>query len=197
MKQTLLFFASIWVFLCTTGVQAQVKIGYMNPSVILAQLDEVAVVDQLIEQLVQERDSELMSKANQLQQDFVAYEEARSMLNEDARIIREKNLLDRDQQLQEERENYLNEITQKRAQLLQPIIEKIDQIMAEVAQEKELDLILNEATSYGDAIVFFSSEELNITQEVLTRMIVSEIMIKINQLIKLSICGYVLQLFYF
>ena len=173
MKQTFLFFASIWVFLYTAGVQAQVKIGYMNPSVILAQLDEVAVVDQLIEQLVQERDSELMSKANQLQQDFAAYEEARSMLNEDARIIREKDLLDRDQQLQEERENYLNEITQKRAQLLQPIIEKIDQIMAEVAQEKELDLILNEATSYGDAIVFFSSEELNITQEVLTRMIAS------------------------
>ena len=136
-------------------------------------MDEVAVVDQLIEQLVQERDSELMSIANQLQQDFVAYEEARSMLNEDARIIREKDLLDRDQQLQEERENYLNEITQKRAQLLQPIIEKIDQIMAEVAQEKGLDLILNEATSYGDAIVFFSSEELNITQEVLTRMIAS------------------------
>lgn len=173
MKQTFLFFASIWVFLCTAGVQAQVKIGYMNPSVILAQLDEVAVVDQLIEQLVQERDSELMSKANQLQKDFVAYEEARSMLNEEARLIREKDLLDRDQQLQEERENYLNEITQKRAQLLQPIIEKIDQIMAEVAQEKGLDLILNEATSYGDAIVFFSSEELNITQEVLTRMIVS------------------------
>ena len=67
MKQTLLFFASIWVFLCTAGIQAQVKIGYMNPTVILAQLDEVTVVDQLIEQLVQERDSELMSKANQLQ----------------------------------------------------------------------------------------------------------------------------------
>ena len=82
------------------------------------------------------------------------------MLNEETRLIREKDLLDRDQQLQEERENYLNEITQKRAQLLQPIIEKIDQIMAEVAQEKGLDLILNEATSYGDAIVFFSSKNL-------------------------------------
>tara|TARA_B100000575_G_C23142164_1_gene665063 strand:- start:2899 stop:3438 length:540 start_codon:yes stop_codon:yes gene_type:complete len=173
MKQTYLFFAFMWVFLCTAEVQAQVKIGYMNPSMILAQLDEVAVVDQLIEQLIQERDSELMSKANQLQKDFIAYEEARSMLNEEARLIREEDLLARDQQLQEERENYLNEITQKRAQLLQPIIEKIDQIMAEVAQEKELDLILNETTSYGDAIVFFSSEELNITQEVLKRMFVS------------------------
>ncbi|MBK97864.1 MAG: hypothetical protein CL672_03620 [Balneola sp.] len=173
MFRTYLFFASVWVLLCTAGVQAQVKIGYMNPTVILAQLDEVAVVDQVIEQLVQERDSELMSKANQLQKDFVAYEEARSMLNEEARLTREKDLLARDQQLQEERENYLNEITQKRAQLLQPIIERIDQIMAKVAQEKGLDLILNEATSYGDVIVFFSSEEFNITQEVLSRMIVS------------------------
>ena len=56
--------------------QAQVKIGYMNPSVVLAQLEEVAVVDQLVEQLVQTRDQELMAKANELQADFVAYEEA-------------------------------------------------------------------------------------------------------------------------
>ena len=173
MKQHIIFPALLWIFLFTVEAQAQVKIGYMNPSVVLSQLDEVAFVDQQIEQLVQERDTELMSKANQLQQDFVAYEEARSMLNEEARIIREEDLLARDQQLQEERENYLNEITQKRAQLLQPIIEKMDQVMAEVAQEKGLDLILNEATSLGDAIVFFSAEELNITQEVLSRMITS------------------------
>ena len=173
MKQHFIFSALLWIFLLTIDAQAQIKIGYMNPSVVLSQLDEVAFVEQQIEQLVQQRDTELMSKANQLQQDFVAYEEARSMLNEEARIIREEDLLARDQQLQEERENYLNEITQKRALLLQPIIEKMDQVMAEVAQEKGLDLILNEATSLGDAIVFFSAEELNITQEVLSRMITS------------------------
>ena len=173
MKQHFIFSALLWIFLLTIDAQAQIKIGYMNPSVVLSQLDEVAFVEQQIEQLVQQRDTELMSKANQLQQDFVAYEEARSMLNEEARIIREEDLLARDQQLQEERENYLNEITQKRALLLQPIIEKMDQVMAEVAQEKGLDLILNEATSFGDAIVFFSAEELNITQEVLSRMITS------------------------
>ena len=173
MKQHFIFSALLWIFLLTIEAQAQIKIGYMNPSVVLSQLDEVAFVEQQIEQLVQQRDTELMSKANQLQQDFVAYEEARSMLNEEARIIREEDLLARDQQLQEERENYLNEITQKRALLLQSIIEKMDQVMAEVAQEKGLDLILNEATSFGDAIVFFSAEELNITQEVLSRMITS------------------------
>ena len=150
--------------------QAQVKIGYMNPSIVLAQLEEVAFVDQMVEQLIQTRDQELIAKANKLQADFVAYEEARSMLTEEARVSREENLLARDQELQEERENYLNEITQKRAQLLQPIIEKMDRIMSEVAQERGLDLVLNEATSYGDAIIFFSADNLNITEDVLNRM---------------------------
>lgn len=104
MKQHFIFSALLWIFLLTIEAQAQIKIGYMNPSVVLSQLDEVAFVEQQIEQLVQQRDTELMSKANQLQQDFVAYEEARSMLNEEARIIREEDLLARDQQLQEERE---------------------------------------------------------------------------------------------
>ena len=42
--------------------------------------------------------------------------------------------------------------------------------MSEVAQEQGLDLVLNEATSYGDAIIFFSADNLNITEEVLSRM---------------------------
>ena len=101
MKQHFICSALLRVILFTVETQAQVKSGYMNPTVVLSQLDEVAFVDQQIEQLVQERDTELMTKANQLQQDFVAYEEARSMLNEEARIIREEDLLARDQQLQE------------------------------------------------------------------------------------------------
>ena len=44
-----------------------------------------------------------MAKANQLQQDFAAYEEAKGMLNEEAQVTREEDLLARDQQLQEER----------------------------------------------------------------------------------------------
>jgi outer membrane protein len=170
MKKLPFYFFLIVSFIVSTEAFAQVKIGYMNPSVVLAQLEEVAFVDQQIEELVQTRDQELIAKANQLQADFVAYEEARSMLTEEARASREENLLARDQELQEERENYLNEITQKRAQLLQPIIEKMDRIMSEVAQERGLDLVLNEATSYGDAIIFFSAENLNITEDVLNRM---------------------------
>jgi outer membrane protein len=170
MKKLPFYFFLIVSFIFSTEAFAQVKIGYMNPSVVLAQLEEVAFVDQQIEELVQTRDQELIAKANQLQADFVAYEEARSMLTEEARASREENLLARDQELQEERENYLNEITQKRAQLLQPIIEKMDRIMSEVAQERGLDLVLNEATSYGDAIIFFSADNLNITEDVLNRM---------------------------
>jgi len=170
MKKLPFYFFLIVSFIVSTEAFAQVKIGYMNPSVVLAQLEEVAFVDQQIEELVQTRDQELIAKANQLQADFIAYEEARSMLTEEARASREENLLARDQELQEERENYLNEITQKRAQLLQPIIEKMDRIMSEVAQERGLDLVLNEATSYGDAIIFFSAENLNITEDVLNRM---------------------------
>ncbi len=170
MKKLPFYFFLIVSFIVSTEAFAQVKIGYMNPSVVLAQLEEVAFVDQQIEELVQTRDQELIAKANQLQADFVAYEEARSMLTEEARASREENLLARDQELQEERENYLNEITQKRAQLLQPIIEKMDRIMSEVAQERGLDLVLNEATSYGDAIIFFSADNLNITEDVLNRM---------------------------
>jgi hypothetical protein len=33
-----------------------------------------------------------------------------------------------------------------------------------------LDLILNEGTSYGDAIIFFASEENNVTDEIIEKL---------------------------
>ena len=150
---------------------AQVKVGYMNPAAVLAQLDEVAAVEEQIQNLIEERDQELLSKSSQLQQDFITYEEGKSVLSADARAAREQELMDRNAQLEEERDNYLNEIRQRRSQLMEPIVTKMDAVIATVAQEKGLDIVLNEGTSYGDAIVFYSSEDgVNITDEVLSRL---------------------------
>merc|ERR1712193_90217 len=101
----------------------------------------------------------LIAKSTQLQQDLAAYEEGKALLNEEARATKEQELLKRDQELQAERDTYLNEVRQKRSMMLQPIIMRMDSVMTDIAEEMNLDLILNQGTSYGDAIIFYAQDE--------------------------------------
>lgn len=150
---------------------AQVKIGYMNPAQVLSELEEVAVIEQQIESLIDTRDKDLIAKSTQLQQDLATYEEGKAVLSAEARASKEKEFLDRNDELDSERETYLNEIRQKRSQMMTPILEKMDEAIKAIATEMGLDLVLNEVTSYGDAIIFYSNEEkLNITSQVVAKL---------------------------
>lgn len=163
--------AVLIALLFTVSSQAQIKIGFMNPAEVLAQMEEVQIIDQEIQKLIETRDTELLDKSTQLQQDFATYEEGKTVLSAEARAQKEQEFLDRNAALEQDRETYLNEIRQKRAQMMAPIIEKMDVAIKSIAEEMGLDLVLNQMTSYGDAIVFFSSEErLNITSQVLAKL---------------------------
>lgn len=165
------FSVILLMLILTTSAFAQVKIGYMNPGQVLNELDAVVSVETQIDSLVAQRDRELIAKSNQLQQDFATYEESKTVLSADARATKEQELIDRNQQIETDRENYLNEIRQRRAQLMEPIIGLMDQAIKSVSTELGLDMVLNEITSYGDAIIFYSSEEkLNITSLVIEKI---------------------------
>ncbi len=169
MKKLLLSIFLVSLF--TIGLKAQVKIAYMNPNAVLAQLEEVVAIDQQIEALINQRDQEIINKANALQQAFTDYEAIRLSLSPEEQQAREAELLQQNQDLETERDSYLNEIRQRRAQLLQPIIEQMDAAIQKIATQMEVDMVLNEGTSYGDAIVFYANEDrLNITNQVLAEL---------------------------
>lgn len=167
-KRILLLIAVVATF---GAVQAQVKIAYMNPNEVLVQLEEVAAIDQQIQALIAQRDEEIIGKATQLQQAFTDYESERLALTPEQQQAKEQDLLQQNQDLETERDSYLNEIRQRRAQLMQPIIERMDAAIQKIATSMEIDLVLNEGTSYGDAIVFYANaERLNITNQVLEEL---------------------------
>lgn len=166
-----LLLITLFSIAATIGSVAQVNIGYMNPAQVLSQLEEVSGIEQQIEQLIDQRDQELITKSTALQQEFAAYEQAANTMTPDQQVAKEQELLAKNQELEQERESYLNEIRQRRAQMMQPIIERMDIAIKAVATEMQLDLVLNEGTTYGDAIIFYAGEErLNISDRVLEKL---------------------------
>lgn len=173
MKKRLLLFLLFLGFGIPT--MAQVKVGYMNPNAVFASLPEVADIEKQIQELINTRDQELAAQQAQLQQELAAYEEVRATLSAEEQAAREQDLLDKNQELENSQQTYLNEIRQRRATLMQPIIERMDNAIKEVAQSLDLDLVLNEGTSYGDAIIFYAgTESLNITDRVLAKLLSDE-----------------------
>ncbi|SMO86305.1 OmpH family outer membrane protein [Gracilimonas mengyeensis] len=171
MKKRTIFVTLFLSLFLLQGAFAQVKIGYTNPARVLSQLPEVEEVDQQIQQLIEERDAELAEKATNLQQVFSDYEASMNSMTEEERGVQEQELMQMNQQFEEERSNMMNEIRQRRQELMAPIIERMNTAMAEVAEEQGLDLILNEGTSYGDAIIFYAgSERLNVTEDIIEKL---------------------------
>lgn len=169
-----LIMISILMFVGIFAVQdayAQIKIGFTNPARILSQLPEVEEVDAEIQALVNESDQELAERATNLQQIFSDYEATMGNLSEQERSSREEELIEMNQEFERDRETMMNKVRQRRTELMTPIIERMNQAMEEVASEMGLDLILNEGTSNGDAIIFFAKEEsYNVTDEILEKL---------------------------
>lgn len=158
-------------FFAAQNAVAQVKIGYTNPARIMSQLPEMDKIDQQIQALIKQRDEELAKKATDLQETFSDYEATMNNLSEQERTTREQELVELNQQFEQDREGMMNEIRQKRSELMAPVIQKMNKAMEEVATEMGLDLILNEGTSTGDAIIFFAnSEKLNITDQIIEKI---------------------------
>lgn len=171
MKKTTIVLSVILSLFMFQDAFAQLKVGFTNPARILSQLPEVEEVDREIQALIEERDEELAEMATNLQQVYSDYENNSNVQSEDEQSAQEQELMEMNQQFETERETMMNEIREKREELMSPIIERMNAAMEEVAKEQGIDLILNEGTSYGDAIIFYAnSERLNITNDIIEKL---------------------------
>ncbi|MEO9887204.1 MAG: OmpH family outer membrane protein [Balneola sp.] len=162
---------ALFILMASFEVTAQLKIGYTNPEVILSQLPEVQEIDAEITLLLERKDSLLAIKAIPLQKEFNDYDAEKENLSPDQRRIREQALLEKNQAFEQERQNSLNEVQQRQIALLRPVENKIYAEIRKVANTLGLDMVLNEGSVNGGAVIFYASEDqINITEMVLENL---------------------------
>ena len=72
-----------------------------------------------------------------------------------------------EQALNEFQQSVQVDIQRRRAELLQPVYSRIDKAIADIAEDMNLDFVLNKSTSMGENIVYYASQqELDITSKV-------------------------------
>lgn len=164
----------IAVFISIFAVQiaaAQTKIGYANPDVIMSQLPEVQSITEEIQKFLNQKDEMLRMKADSLQILFDEYEGISATLSREAREQREQDLMARNQEFEELKDQALQEVQLRQNALIEPVQEKVTKAIADVAKELGLDLVLNDRTSEGSEIIFYAaSNQPNITERVINKL---------------------------
>lgn len=173
-KQTLLLL--IFILGLSVHVQAQGKIGYINPQEVLEQLPETAAIEAKLNEFVQLKQAEFsqkeeafLAKVRQLQ------EQMQAQLISEQELTRQRGLLEQEQEeLYALLDSNQIELRRRQQELLQPVLTSIDEAIEAVAKEMNLDYVLNELTNDGELILLFVSSQgknsLNITDKVVQKL---------------------------
>ncbi|MEM6647925.1 MAG: OmpH family outer membrane protein [Bacteroidota bacterium] len=124
-------------------VQAQsIKIGYVDPEVLIANMGEYRTVQQQIQQNYQQKQTALESMAQDLQEQVQKYQKQQPLLSETTRQQREQELMQLNNEVQQAAARSDQELAQYEQQLMEPIITKVETAINKIASAKGLDIVL-------------------------------------------------------
>lgn len=143
----------------------------MNSQEVLNQVPERSEVQEKLNSYIQQKREELQQQRTAFQDSVAEFQQNQSSMSQQQASQAEQRLSQMQASMQQFQQSIQQQIQQRRQELLQPIYEDMNNAIEVVAEERGLDFILNEATSGGENVLYYSaSEQLDITKEVLQRM---------------------------
>ncbi len=155
-------------------VQAQHTVGYLNPQEVLDQLPERDAIERQLNNWLDEKEVEFEELALDFQRQLRIFEQEADDLTDSQLQSRQRELQRLNQQLEEFQFRVERDLERRQAELLQPILQEIDLIVEEVAREKGLTYVLNQATAEGELLLIHvaqSARDLDLTPIVIERLL--------------------------
>ena len=153
---------------------SELKIGYVNPQSILANMPEMRAVQQRLQNFTARKQQELSTLEQEFQTQVAEYQQKVGVISADAQQQEEARLGQLQQELLQAQEVAEQELAQRRDELVGPLLEQIGAAIEAVAQKQGLSYVLNTTTSSGDMIILYASEyfraKFDITQSVMEEL---------------------------
>jgi len=146
--------------------QTQLKVAYINSEAILAQAPGArAAMDQFQRELA-DMQAELQPRAQELDQMIADYQAQALALSDTAKSMREQAIQQKDAQLQQEAAGMQQQAEARQQQLLQPVMDRISEVIEAVRVEGEYALVFDAAA--GGLVA--ADPELDLTETVIARL---------------------------
>lgn len=167
------FFSVLVILLfCVTFIStAQPKIGYMNFQQVMNELPATDSAATELNAFVRQKQQEFQQQASNVIEAETDFQNNQASMSQQQQTERQQEIAQMNQDLSNIQGQIQTQIQQKQQQLLAPIYERIDEAVRVVAERIGLDFVLNERTSTGENIVYFSQDQTeNITEQVLQQL---------------------------
>ncbi len=163
MNIKLLYLSVLSLLISFTGLQAQ-KIGYLNSQALLAELPEVKQADANLQALQTQLEKkgqmmvqELEGKYKDLQRREQSGEISPKALDEEAKKLKEQ-----EGELSKYEQEVQKQLATKRQELLQPLIDKVNNAIKQVATEGQFTYIFDSSTG----ILLYAADSMDVTASV-------------------------------
>lgn len=135
-------------------INAQQHIGHLNYGTLLSLMPESKTADSQLNTYTSTLQTQLKNEADLFQKDYkMTFTKLQSGQSSPQEVKAEESRLAKKQQELIAKENKINQDIQvRRNSLLQPIVQKADKVIAEVARQRGLDLIVD--TSILNSVLF-------------------------------------------
>lgn len=127
--------------LSTVSAQS-LNVGYTDHEVIIFNLPEYQQVQEQLQQEYQGSQQEIQALYQGYQESVSQYQRQQSLMTAEKRAEREQALIQEQQQIQQQAQTKDQELGQRETELMQPLLEKVQNAIDDVAQREGLDLVL-------------------------------------------------------
>ncbi len=152
------------------SVSAQgLKVGYTEAELIIGRMAEYRTVMEDLQKVAEAGEAEYQLLIEKYQAKLQDYQKKQALLSETAKQSRETELVEMQSTIQEYLQTKETELGQKQLEMMNPLLEKVQVAIDEVAKEQGLNIVLNSRAA-GNPMILYADEELNITDLVMTKL---------------------------
>lgn len=149
-----------------TAEAQDMRIGFVEPRAVLERMPEMRAVEQRLQNFINRKRDELTQLEQNFQQEVETYQQRAGVISDAVREQEEERLGQLQFELQQSQGQAEQEIRQRQAELMSPLLEQVQNAIDEVASERGMDYILNTTTSTGDVIILYVRDEIRAENDI-------------------------------
>lgn len=121
------------------------RIGFVNTERVLREANMAKASQTKLEQEFSKREKDLQAVGAQLKAASDKFERDAPTLPEPQRVARQRQLVDQDRDFQRKQREFQEDVTMRKNEELQLVLDKANRVIKQVAEAEKFDLILQEA----------------------------------------------------
>jgi outer membrane protein len=152
----------------TAAAQGGAKIAYVNSQEIIAAAPGRAEAEAQIQKDMNSYRDQVQKMGDSLNTLIASYTKSESTLSEAARTAKQKEIQDKEREYQQRVQGLEQKAQQRQAELIRPIMEKINSIIEQVRSEEGYAMVFDAGNQSG--VVVAADSTLDITDKVIARL---------------------------